>query len=326
MTGVSTETDDAALTDLCRSALVDEAEAIRAFAGRMGPSMVEAVHLIHRSAGPLIVAGIGKSGHIAGKIASTFRSLGKSAIFLHPAEASHGDLGLVGRDCVILILSNSGETTELSDLLHYARVHGNQIVAVTALEASTLARAASVTIAYGRVAEVDPNGLAPTTSTTLSLAIGDALAVGVARLMGTQPEDFRRYHPGGKLGTMLLTVADLMHTGAALPLVAPEAPMSQTVVTMTEKALGVAIVTAGGRVRGIITDGDMRRHADRLWTSSAGDIATKDPVSVGPRMLAADALKLMTGRKITTCLVTGEDGALVGLLHMHDVLRAGVAE
>lgn len=325
MTGAQQLTDDTDLAALCRNALLDEAGAIRDFAGAMGPSMVEAVRLIHRSEGPLIVAGIGKSGHIAGKLASTFRSLGKSSIFLHPAEASHGDLGLVGRDCVILILSNSGETTELSDLLHYARVHGNPIVAVTARGDSTLGRAAEVTIAYGRVAEVDPNGLAPTTSTTLSLAIGDALAVGVARLLGTQPEDFRRYHPGGKLGTMLLTVGDLMHTGDALPLVAPDDPMAETVVTMTEKALGVAIVTAGGKVRGIITDGDMRRHADRLWTSTAGEIATADPVSVVPAMLATDALALMTERKITTCLVLSKDDRLEGLLHMHDVLRAGVA-
>ncbi len=315
---------DVALAALCRSALIDEAEAVRAFAERMGPEMVAAVRLIHESTGPLIVAGIGKSGHVAGKIASTFRSLGKAAIFLHPGEASHGDLGLVGADCVLLILSNSGETTELSDLLHYARVHGNPIVAVTALESSTLARAAQVTIAHGKVAEVDPNGLAPTTSTTLSLAIGDALAVGVTQLLGTQPEDFRRYHPGGKLGTMLLTVGDLMARGDALPLVAPGDSMAETVVTMTEKALGVAIVVEGGALCGIITDGDMRRHADRLWTSKAGEIATRGPVTVRPEMLATEALRLMTERKITSFVVTGADGRLEGLLHMHDVLRAGV--
>ncbi len=315
---------DEALAALCRSALIDEAEAVRAFAGRMGPEMVAAVRLIHESTGPLIVAGIGKSGHVAGKIASTFRSLGKAAIFLHPGEASHGDLGLVGADCVLLILSNSGETTELSDLLHFARVHGNPIVAVTALESSTLARAAQVTIAHGKVAEVDPNGLAPTTSTTLSLAIGDALAVGVTQLLGTQPEDFRRYHPGGKLGTMLLTVGDLMARGEALPLVAPGDSMAGTVVTMTEKALGVAIVVEGGALYGIITDGDMRRHADRLWTSKAGEIATRGPITVRPEMLATEALRLMTERKITSFVVTGEGGRLEGLLHMHDVLRAGV--
>jgi arabinose-5-phosphate isomerase len=312
------------LTAICRTALFEEADAIRGFPASMGDVMARAVRLIHGSDGPLIVAGIGKSGHIAGKLASTFRSLGKSAIFLHAAEASHGDLGLVGRDCVLLILSNSGETTELSDLLHYARTHGNPIVALTSVEESTLARAADITIAYGRVKEVCPNGLAPTTSTTLSLAIGDALAVGVTHLLGTAPEDFRRYHPGGKLGTMLLTVRDLMHTGDDLPLVLPDAPMSETVVTMTEKALGVAIVMQGDTVQGIITDGDMRRHADRLWDSKAGEIATPDPVSVRPDMRASSALRAMTDRKITTCLVLDEDERLAGLLHMHDILRAGV--
>lgn len=317
-------TDDPSLASICRTALEGEAAAIQTFARASGDAMVRAVRLIHASPGPLIVAGIGKSGHIAGKLASTFRSLGKSSIFLHPAEASHGDLGLVGRDCVILVLSNSGETTELSDLLHYARVHGNPVVALTATENSTLARAAEVTIAYGKVEEVCPNGLAPTTSTTLSLAIGDALAVGVTHLLGTAPDDFRRYHPGGKLGTMLLTVGDIMHTGSELPLVRPEEPMSEAVVTMTEKALGVAIVAEGETLLGIITDGDMRRHADHLWTSKAGEIATADPVSVTPGTRASDALRLMTDRKITTCVVLDGDGHLEGLLHMHDILRAGV--
>ncbi len=324
MTKHVSTTDDAALASICTTALTEEAKAIQTFASAAGDAMVRAVRLIHGSSGPLIVAGIGKSGHIAGKLASTFRSLGKSSIFLHPAEASHGDLGLVGRDCVLLVLSNSGETTELSDLLHYARVHGNPVVALTASDTSTLARAAEVTIAYGKVEEVCPNGLAPTTSTTLSLAIGDALAVGVTHLLGTAPDDFRRYHPGGKLGTMLLTVRDIMHTGDDLPLVRPDEPMSEAVVTMTEKALGVAIVADGDMLLGIVTDGDMRRHADRLWTSKAGEIATTDPISVTSETRASDALRLMTDRKITTCIVLDDEGELAGLLHMHDILRAGV--
>ena len=317
------ETD---LDALCRSALAAEGAAIQRFAEAMPDAMAAAARLIHGSDGPLIVSGIGKSGHIAGKLASTFRSLGKSAIFLHAAEASHGDLGLVGKGCVILILSNSGETTELSDLLHYARSHGHPIVAVTASETSTLARAAQVTIAYGAVAEVDPNGLAPTTSTTLSLAIGDALAVAVSQLLGTQPEDFRRYHPGGKLGTMLLTVRDLMHQGEALPFVRPDAPMSETVAVMAEKALGVALVQDGDRVTGIITDGDMRRHAETLWEATAGEIATPDPVSITADRLAADAVRVMTstGNGITSILVREEDGRFAGFLHIHDCLRAGV--
>ncbi len=316
--------DDTALDAVCRQALRDEAAAVVSYAERPGDALVRAVRLIHESTGPLVVAGIGKSGHVAGKISSTFRSIGKTSIFLHAAEASHGDLGLVARDSVVLVLSNSGETTELSDLLHYCREHGNPIIALTGREDSTLAHAAEVTLAFGQVVEVCPNGLAPTTSTTLSLAIGDALAVGVTHLLGTAPEDFRRHHPGGKLGAMLLTVGDLMHRDAALPVVAPETDMSEAVVIMSEKSLGVAIVAEDARVRGIITDGDMRRHAQELWSMKAGDIATPDPVTVTPEILVSDALKLMTERKITACIVCEPAGQLAGLLHMHDILRAGV--
>jgi arabinose-5-phosphate isomerase len=318
----STFSDDD-LNRFCRTALEAEARAIAAFASE--PSeFAAAVRLICAAKGPLIVAGIGKSGHVGTKIASTFRSIGRSAIFLHAAEASHGDLGLVAPDSVVLILSNSGETPELSDLIHYARVHAIPVIAVTRSAESTLARAAAVTIAYGAVEEVDPNGLAPTTSTTLTLAIGDALAVAVTHCLGTAPEDFRRYHPGGKLGVTLLTVADLMHRDTGLPVVGPATPMSETVVVMSEKALGVAVVTENDLVRGIITDGDMRRHAGHLWESSAGDIATANPVSVREEMRAAKALELMTEKKITACLVTDENGRLRGLLHIHDCLRAGL--
>lgn len=315
---------DNALDDICRGALVAEATAITDFAAS-GQSLARAARMIVDAPGPLIVAGIGKSGHIASKIASTFRSIGKTSIFLHAAEASHGDLGLVQPHSVVLVLSNSGETTELSDLLHYCRVHGIAVIGLTASEDTTLARAADLTIAYGRVTEVCPNRLAPTTSTTLSLAIGDALAVGVTHLLGTAAEDFRRYHPGGKLGALLLSVGDLMHRGEALPIVAPDATMSDTVVEMSQKALGVAIVVKDGAVRGIITDGDMRRHAETLWQARAGDIATANPISVTPQTRAKDALDLMTEKKITACLVCEADGALAGLLHVHDCLRAGLS-
>ncbi|MEM9975272.1 MAG: KpsF/GutQ family sugar-phosphate isomerase [Pseudomonadota bacterium] len=317
---------DAALEAACDAALRDEAAAITAFAAAETREIATAARKIAGSHAPLIVAGIGKSGHIAGKIASTFRSIGKSAIFLHAAEASHGDLGLVADESVVLILSNSGETTELSDLIHYCRVHGNAIIALTATRESTLARAADLTIAYGPVTEVCPNGLAPTTSTTLQLAIGDALAVGVTHLLGTAADDFRRYHPGGKLGTALLKVRDLMHTGAALPFVAPDAAMSETVAVMAEKALGVALVWDGKDVTGIITDGDMRRHAERLWEARAGDIATPDPVWIASDARATEALALMTrtGNGITSCLVREPGGAFAGFLHIHDCLRAGV--
>ncbi|MEM9344423.1 MAG: KpsF/GutQ family sugar-phosphate isomerase [Pseudomonadota bacterium] len=315
--------DDKALGAACVTALRGEAAAIEAYAAQGGAAMADAVRLIHAAPGPLIVAGIGKSGHIAGKLASTFRSIGKAAIFLHPAEASHGDLGLVTRDSVLLILSNTGETSELSDLLHFARVHGNPIVALTGIADSTLAKAAAVTIAYGRVTEVCANGLAPTTSTTLALAIGDALAVGVTHLLGTAAEDFRRYHPGGKLGAMLLTVEDLMVRGDDLPVVAPDLPMMDTMMEMSAKALGLAVVVSDGAVAGIITDGDLRRNMARLMDLTAGEVATANPVSVRREARAVEALDLMTQRKITAVLVM-EDGRLAGVLKVQDVLRAGV--
>lgn len=318
---------DKALSEICRQALRDEAQAVASYAEEANGDLVAAVRLIHQSTGPLVVAGIGKSGLIAGKIASTFRSEGQASVFLHPGEASHGDLGLIAPDSAVLILSNSGETSELGDLIHYCRAHGHPVIAMTAEKTSTLARAADVAIAYGKVTEVCPNGLAPTTSTTLQLAIGDALAVGVTHLMGTAPEDFRRYHPGGKLGARLLTVRQLMHAGDALPFVSADAPMSETVAVMAEKALGVALVWDGTDVSGIITDGDMRRHAKTLWDATAGEIATADPVSIEADRLASEALELMTetGKGITSCVVREADGRFAGFLHVHDCLRAGVS-
>lgn len=314
------------LIGLCRDAIMAEARALMSFGEQLGDEFLHGLHLIHASTAPIVVAGIGKSGHIGKKIASTFSSIGKPAIFVHAAEASHGDLGVIQKDSVVLILSNSGETSELSDLIHYCKVHDIKMVALTANAQSTLACNATVAISYGAVEEVCPNGLAPTTSTTLSLAIGDALAVGLSHLLGTAPEDFRRYHPGGKLGTRLLRVANLMHVGDALPIVGRKTPMAEAVVSMSEKSFGVVIVMDEGDIYGIVTDGDMRRNVGRLWHSVADDIATTNPIVVGQKWLAADAVKLMTNHGITACLVVDDRGKLTGLLHIHDCLRAGVVE
>lgn len=314
------------LVTICRDAIVAEAGALFNFAERLGPEFVAALNIIHDSTSPLIVAGIGKSGHIAKKIASTFSSIGKPSVFVHAAEASHGDLGVIQKSSAVLILSNSGETSELSDLIHYCKVHGINTVALTANADSTLARNSTAAITYGKVQEVCPNGLAPTTSTTLSLAIGDALAVGLTHMLGTAPEDFRRYHPGGKLGAKLLSVGDLMHCGDALPIVAPDTPMAEAVVVMSEKSFGIVVIMENGRICGVITDGDMRRNVSRLWHSNAADIATQHPVLVRQEWLAADAVELMTAKGITACLVEDAAGGLIGLLHIHDCLRAGVAQ
>lgn len=304
--------------------LVSEAEAIHSTIAKTRENLVEAVHLIFRSNGPLIVSGVGKSGHIARKIASTFRSLGKRAAFLHAAEASHGDLGIIHDDSVVLVLSNSGETTELSDLLAYCREYSIRVVSITASEDSTLGRSSQVCIAHGKVDEACVNGLAPTTSTTVALALGDALAVGVSHLSNITPLDFRRYHPGGKLGARLLRVKDLMHTGSALPIVARTTPMQEVVLEMSRKSFGVAIVCEGSKSIGVITDGDMRRSIERLWQSTAGELIAGQPLTVQPEQSANSALRLMNERGVTSIIVVEDAGDLRGLLHIHDCLRAGV--
>lgn len=307
---------------LMRRALVAEAQAVTDFAQGSLAECEAAAELIYRSKGPLIVAGLGKSGHIAAKISATFRSLGKPSVFLHPAEASHGDLGLIHPESVVLILSNSGETRELSDLIHYCQVHRNRVIALTGNGQSTLGLASDVAIVYGRLPEVCVNGLAPTTSTTVSLAIGDALAVAVSRWLKAAPEDFRRYHPGGTLGSRLLKVSQVMRVGDAVPLVQAKAPMCEVAVIMSEKALGTAVIVENGRLRGIITDGDMRRNMRRLWSLKAEDVATPHPVTVRESALVCEATELMTRRRITVCGVESEQGHFVGLLALHDCVRA----
>lgn len=301
--------------------LLEEANAISEFALN-SDCCVDAVELILQSTGPLIVAGIGKSGHIGNKIASSFRSLGKPAIFLHAAEASHGDLGLVQSGSVVLVLSNSGETSELSDLLNYCMGHDIPIVGLTGGVDSALAKASKVAIVYGKLQEACHNGLAPTTSTTVSLAIGDALAVAVSESLGTAPEDFRKYHPGGKLGNRLATVKDLMRTGDAMPTLNYDSDISEVVVTISEKALGIAVLLEGDSVFGAITDGDLRRNMDRLWSLSPKEISTREPITIDESCLISDAATLMGERGISACLVM-KNNALVGVLHIHDCMRAG---
>lgn len=311
------------LLETVQRVLEEEAAALLEFSQSSHQCDV-AAQLIYESSGPLVVAGIGKSGHIANKIASTFRSLGKPAIFLHPAEASHGDLGLVQSGSVVLILSNTGETTELSDLLHYCKAHEISIIGLTGSPESTMANASEVTISYGPVKEACRNGLAPTTSTTLSLAIGDALAVSVSEMLGTEPEDFRRFHPGGKLGARLVTVQEIMRIGKDLPIIDPDANMNEVLVTISEKALGLGILYKNGTIEGIITDGDLRRNMSDLLSLSPRDIATTDPIAIQKNWLVSDAVEFMSRSEISICLVIEDDGTLIGVLHIHDCVRTGI--
>lgn len=301
-----------------------EANAILTFSKNC-EACVDAANLIYAAKGPLIVSGIGKSGYIANKIASTFRSLGKPAIFLHPAEASHGDLGLIQPESVMLVLSYSGETTELSDMLHYCKAHDIKIIGMTGEADSTLARASDLTIIYGKLQEACLNGLAPTTSTTLSLAIGDALAVTVSELLGTEPEDFRRFHPGGRLGARLTLVSQIMKTGDQLPLIDPDENMAELLVTISEKALGLGILYKDGIIEGIITDGDLRRHIKGLLSRSPREIATTDPFAIQKDWLVSDAIEFMSLHKISVCLVIEDNGDLIGVVHILDCMRLGTA-
>ncbi len=310
-----------------RRVLALEADAIRALADSLGSSFVAALDTLVAVGGRVIVTGMGKSGHVARKIAATLASTGTPAMFVHPAEASHGDLGMVTDQDALLALSNSGETTELADLIAYAKRFAIPLIAMTSDPESALARAASVALVYPAADEACPMGLAPTTSTTLMLALGDALAVSLLERKGFSADDYRVLHPGGKLGRRLLRVVDIMHTGARMPLLPPTTLMTDAILEMTSKSLGcVGIVDSRGRLSGIITDGDIRRHiADaNLLGRTAGEIMNRAVKTVRADALASEALQIMNAKSITA-LFAVEDGRPVGILHVHDCLRAGVA-
>ncbi len=277
--------------------------------------------------GRIIVTGIGKSGHIARKIAATLASTGTPAQFVHAGEASHGDLGMIGAEDAILALSNSGETTELADIIAYSRRFGIPLVAVTGGSESALAAAADAVLLLPAAAEACPMGLAPTTSTTVMMALGDALAIALLERRGFSTADFHLFHPGGKLGRQLLRVADIMHAGAEMPLVPPALRMSEAILVMTAKSFGcLGACDPEGRLIGIVTDGDLRRHmGDALLGRAVEEVMQRAPKTIGAAALAAEALGLMNRTAITSLFVVDDDGRPIGFLHMHDCLRAGVA-
>ncbi|MBV9622241.1 MAG: KpsF/GutQ family sugar-phosphate isomerase, partial [Gammaproteobacteria bacterium] len=277
----------------------------------------------------VVVTGMGKSGHVAGKIAATLASTGTPAFFLHPAEAGHGDLGMITRSDVVLALSNSGETPELVVLLPHLKRLAVPLILLTGRRESTLGRAASVALDVAVPEEACPLNLAPTASTTATLAMGDALAVAVLEARGFTRSDFARSHPGGTLGRkLLLHVEDLMRSGEALPRTAPEAPLSEGLLEMSRKGLGMTVVVdGGGRILGVFTDGDLRRALDRqidVHTTRMREVMTAGGKSIGPRELAAAAVHLMEVHRITALPVADAQGRLVGALNVHDLLRAGV--
>jgi arabinose-5-phosphate isomerase len=303
-----------------------EATELAKFAAAVPADFDAAVDAILVMEGRLVVSGIGKSGHVGRKIAATLASTGTPAYFIHPAEASHGDLGMISEKDICLLLSNSGETAELGDILAYCVRFAIPVIGISSHAGSTLMRAARFELLLPSAPEACPNGMAPTTSTTLSIALGDALAVALMEARGFKAEDFRGFHPGGKLGARMRRVEDLMHGADALPLVAETTPMGEALLTMSAKGFGITAVTfQDGSLAGIVTDGDLRRNLDNLMLLCAGEIATRNPITVSPAMLAAEALARMNERKISVLLVVDEQNCPVGILHVHDCLRAGVA-
>ena len=309
-----------------RRVLRTEADALSLFAEELDQTFADAVELILATDGRVICSGMGKSGHVARKIAATLASTGTPAFFVHPAEASHGDLGMVTEHDVALVLSNSGETRELADIIAHCKRFSIPLIGVASRPGSTLLQAADVALVLPPAEEACSVGLAPTTSTTLTIALGDALAVALMERRKFTPDRFRVFHPGGKLGAQLVSVGALMATGDAIPLVAEGAPMSDALMEMSGKGYGVAGLTnASGDLTGIITDGDLRRHMEGLLERSTEQVATPNPQTIRPGQLAQEALALMNERKITCLFVTEENSARpVGILHVHDCLRAGV--
>jgi arabinose-5-phosphate isomerase len=303
-----------------------ESQAIRDLSQVLDERFTRALDLLTRIKGRVVVSGMGKSGHIANKIAATLASTGTPAFFVHPAEASHGDIGMVTKDDAVIAISNSGETHELSDLVAHAKRFGIPLIGITGRARSSLADNADVALVLPQAQEACPIGLAPTTSTTMTLALGDAIAIALMERRGFTADDFQIRHPGGQLGRQLLKVSDVMHTGAAIPLIKSTAPMSETLLTMTAKHFGcVGVLDGRQRLIGIVTDGDLRRHmAANLLDLTTRAVMTPDPVSIRPGALAAEALGVMNLRAITALFVV-EAKRVVGIVHIHDCLRAGIA-
>ncbi|HUF25098.1 MAG TPA: KpsF/GutQ family sugar-phosphate isomerase [Vicinamibacterales bacterium] len=311
--------------DIARRVLTTEADAIRALTDRLNGDFEKAIDLLLSCRGRVIVTGMGKSGIICRKIAATLSSTGTSSFFLHPAEAIHGDLGMVRDDDVVIALSHSGETEELVRLLEAIRRIGAKLIALTGTPSSTLAKAADVAIDCGIAEEACPMNLVPTASTTAALAMGDAIAMTLLERKGFREEEFARLHPGGKLGRRLLRVAAAMHTGEQVPVVTEATPMADVIHEMSSKRLGMTCVAdAGGVLAGIVTDGDLRRHMTAnqdLLALTAAHVMTKSPATIQHECLAVDALRIMEERRITSLVVTGAGGVIEGVVHLHDLWR-----
>ncbi len=309
---------------VARTVLATESAALARLGDELPDSFDAVVARLLQVQGRVIVSGMGKSGHVANKIAATFASTGTPAQGVHPGEASHGDLGMITPADAVILISNSGETKELADMIAHCARFSVPLVAMTKGADSTLARAADHVLLMPDAPEACAIGMAPTTSTTMAMALGDALAVAMMQHRGFDRASFAAFHPGGTLGAQLLRVSAVMHRGEELPVVGADTPMSETLLVMSQKGFGVAALVENGRLTGIITDGDLRRNMEGLMERRAGEVATRGPLVTAPDTLLIEALGIMNTTKRTVLLVT-EGETLVGLLHIHDALRAGVA-
>lgn len=315
--------------EVARSVLYAEAAGLHALAASLSPSFARAVELLAGATGRVVVSGMGKSGLVARKIAATLSSTGTPALFVHPAEASHGDLGMIVEGDAVLALSNSGETAELADLVAHSRRFALPLVAITARPGSTLARAADIALTLPGAQEACPMGLAPTTSTTMQMALGDAIAVALLTRRGFSAADFHRIHPGGRLGARLKRVRDLMHEGEAVPLAPPGTPMDSALLLITEKRFGcLGVIDPAGRLIGVVTDGDLRRAmGPDLLRRRVGEVMTGAPRTITADALAGEALHAMNAhdKPITALFVVDAASHVLGILHIHDLVRAGLA-
>ena len=313
-----------------RRALVTETEGMQqlidAVDGPLGDALTRAVEVIRNAKGRVVMTGMGKSGHIARKIAATMASTGTPASFVHPAEASHGDLGMITPDDVVIMISNSGESPELRDILTYSRRFSVPLIAITSVATSTLGKEADIVLQLPRAKEACPNGLAPTTSTLLQLALGDALSMALLEDKGFSAHDFRQFHPGGKLGAQLKHVRDIMHKREELPIGPESTPMTDALILMTQRSYGCFGVTdSEGRLAGIVTDGDLRRNMkSELLSLTVGNVMTRSPKSIDPDALTSEALEQLNTLKITSLFVIDGERRPVGLIHIHDLLRIGL--
>ncbi|MCH1412698.1 MAG: KpsF/GutQ family sugar-phosphate isomerase [Rhodobacteraceae bacterium] len=309
-----------------KKVLKTEADALVKLQDDLPIDFSDLVKLILKLTGRVIVSGVGKSGHIGSKIAATLASTGTPAYFVHATEASHGDLGMITAQDLCLLISNSGETIEMFDILTHSRRFGIPVATMSSNCESTLVKTADFKLCLPMAEEACPIGMAPTTSTTMMLALGDALAVALMEAKSFNAENFKVFHPGGKLGAKLMTVGQLMHKNDTMPLVKTETSMKETLLTMSSKGFGIAaIVDEIGCLVGVITDGDLRRHIDDLLGKNAGEIASLSPITVAEETFVVDALNLMQDRKISVLIVTSADSRPVGIIHIQDLLRVGVA-